>query len=377
MLSKDPEPTETLEFAIGYNSSPNILIENPQYQGFKTIDLENEMWRGLVFFEEKTKVKILILEKYHIRQKLIFDIIISAILPFIVALFPLFFLIRSQIKKELLPLEFLTDKITKISSKTLMQFRIPHAPIELKPFLNSFNDLLIRLNNSLENEKRFTDFVAHELNTPLSIIKLQAQILTQQPDEKIYQETRNNLIESVNRATHLIDQLLTLSRLESDSKNFTTEKFNFSELLKDVINFYQKEVFHNNLTIILNDNNIINITINANKIYYEIMLKNLLSNAIKYSHKNTEIIVELTKNNNLLILQIINIGDNLSSEEINKLFDNFYRAKNSKNQRIAGSGLGLSIVKKIADLHDNKITFTSSSNRNCIELCQINLKINN
>ncbi len=65
---------------------------------------------------------------------------------------------------------------------------------------------------------------------------------------------------------------------------------------------------------------------------------------------------------------MFNIGDDLSDDEIQKLFDNFYRAKNSKNQRLAGSGLGLAIVKKIADLHNNKINFTSASSQNCIEL---------
>ena len=352
-----------------YNSSPQLILQNPKDQGFNTVNLNHELWRSFVFFEQKTHVKILILEKYHIRQELIFSILISAILPFILAIFPLLFFISSTVKKELLPLALLTNKIAKISSQTLKQFRNPHAPIELKPFLNAFNDLLFRLNDSLENEKRFTDFVAHELNTPLSIIKLQAQILTQQSDRKFYEESQKNLIESVNRATHLIDQLLTLSRLESDSRNFTTENFNFTELLKNIIDFCQINADENNLKIIFHnlakDEKIM---IDANKIYYEIMLKNILSNAIKYSHHNHEILVELSQKNNFLTLRIVNIGDDLSNEEIQKLFDNFYRAKNSKNQRIAGSGLGLAIVKKIADLHNNKITFTSSSKQNCIEL---------
>jgi signal transduction histidine kinase len=197
----------------------------------------------------------LILGKYHIRQKLIFDIIISSIFPFVIALLVLFFFLNSIVKKELSPLQNLAERISKISSQTLKQFRNPHAPIKLMPFLNSFNDLLLRLNYSLlnyslENEKRFADFVAHELNTPLSIIKLQAQILMQQIDKKFYQDLQINLIESVNRATHLIDQLLTLFRLESDSKNFITEKFNFCELLRNIIKFYQIKAIQKNLKII-------------------------------------------------------------------------------------------------------------------------------
>ena len=98
------------------------------------------------------------------------------------------------------------------------------------------------------------------------------------------------------------------------------------------------------------------------------MFKNLLSNAIKYSHHNNEILIELLQKNNFLTLRIVNIGDGLSDEEIQKLFDNFYRAKNSKNPRITGSGLGLAIVKKIIDLHNNEIIFTSFLNQNCVQL---------
>jgi signal transduction histidine kinase len=352
-----------------YSSSNDLLLQNPQYQGFNTVLLNDELWRGFVFLEEKSQIKILILEKYHIRQKLIFDILISALLPFVIALLPLFFFLNSIVKKELSPLQNLAERISKISSQTLKQFRNPYAPIELKPFLNSFNDLLLRLNYSLENEKRFADFVAHELNTPLSIIKLQAQILMQQIDKKFHQDLQINLIESVNRATHLIDQILTLSRLESDSKNFITEKFNFSELLRNIIDFYQIKAKQKNLKIIFEiDHENSNLIVDANKIYYEIMLKNIIANAIKYSYDNNQIKVELTKDNNNISLKITNIGDDLSAEEIAKLFDNFFRVKNSKNSRINGCGLGLAIVKKIADLHRNEISFSSQSNLNCFKL---------
>ena len=229
--------------------------------------------------------------------------------------------------------------------------------------------MLFRLNYSLENEKRFADFVAHELNTPLSIIKLQAQILMQQIDQKFHQDLQINLIESVNRATHLITQLLTLSRLESDSKNFITEKFNFSELLRNIIDLYQIKAEQKNLKIILEiDRDSNNLIVDANKIYYEIMLKNIIGNAIKYSYDNNQIKVELISDSNASTLKISNIGDDLNKEEIAKLFDNFFRVKNSKNARINGCGLGLSIVKKIADLHGTAISFSSQSNLNCVKL---------
>ncbi len=352
-----------------YNSSPNLMLLNPDYQGFKTVLINQDLCRSFVFIDQNSQVKILILEKYHLRQELIFSILISAILPFILALLPVLLLINSVVKKELLPLDFLAKKISTISSKTLKQFRSPQVPIELKPFLNSFNDLLLRLNYSLENEKRFTDFVAHELNTPLSIIKLQIQILSQQNHDKSQDEMKNNLLESVNRASHLIDQLLTLSRLEADSKSFSTEKFDLIELLENIIDYYQINANPQNLPIHFHHRNSIDFAIiEGNKIYYEIMIKNLLSNGIKYSHPNNKINVELSLKNNFISIKIINIGDDLSDEEITKLFDNFYRTKNSKNMRTAGSGLGLAIVKKIADLHDIKIIFTSKANQNCAEL---------
>ncbi|MCE3255735.1 MAG: hypothetical protein K0R25_1229 [Rickettsiaceae bacterium] len=105
-----------------------------------------------------------------------------------------------------------------MSGNSLEQFHDNNIPLELEPFVKSLNQLLVRLSDSMESERRFTDYAAHELKTPLAAIKIQAQLLLQNKNKEREKEYLENLIEGINRASHMVNQLLTLSRLESNLK---------------------------------------------------------------------------------------------------------------------------------------------------------------
>ena len=259
-------------------------------------------------------------------------------------------IIFSTVKKELEPLKLLALRIEEISGTTLGHFKNPQAPTELQPFLKSFNSLLARLSESMNSERRFADYAAHELNTPLAAIKLQAQILASGKHPEKHAEYLQDLLAGIDRSAHLVEQLLLLSRLEVDDKNFPKERFDLAKLaLALVLSKDRKIKFH-----CANKNN----EIKANKFYVEILIKNLLDNAIKYSFPNTEIAVEISEKT----LLINNVGKEISATEIARIFDNFYRAKNSQDQ--SGCGLGLSIAKKIIALHSGEIFFESKSGKN-------------
>jgi signal transduction histidine kinase len=223
--------------------------------------------------------------------------------------------------------------------------------------------LIEKLLNSLENEKRFTDYAAHELNTPLTAIRLQAQILLNQNHSKNHRQEFENLIDAVDGASHLINQLLTLSRINGELDKNSMKKISIINLIDEIIENFSNEISQKNLKIIKNFANISsknNVAIN--KIYFQILFKNLLDNAIKYSRDDEEIIIEIEKNIDETSIKIINSNDDLALIDTKKVFENFYRSNKSINTRnVVGSGLGLAIAKKIAELHNGSITF------NCID----------
>ena len=136
------------------------------------------------------------------------------------------------VNKELKPLEKIANEVALISLAKIKKIPENNLPKELQPFMSSFNSLIEKLLNSLENEKRFTDYAAHELNTPLTAIRLQAQILLNQNHNKNHRQEFENLIEAVDVASHLINQLLTLSRI-----NGTLDKNSMKKISAINLNF--------------------------------------------------------------------------------------------------------------------------------------------
>jgi len=352
-----------------YNSSDHFLLDRPVSDGFSMQIHYQQIWRIYNFFEKQSQIQITLAEKNDIRQKLIYEILISAILPFFFAFVIMIAIIGYIVKFQVKSLENIAKKISKISVKDLKSANNFNVPKELTSLVKSFNDLLFRLDNAIENEKKFTDYAAHELNTPLSIIKLQTQILLKQNNSLSTQQHLENLLTAIDRSIHLVSQLLTLSRLQTDDKNSNFEKFNFSQLLTAFVNNYLKLTSFNNLSLNyqINNNND-NFVINGNKLYFEILLKNIFDNALKYSHKNTAINCILSSHKKHLSLTLTNIGDNLCKDEIEKIFNNFFRAKNSYQTQQLSSGLGLGIVKRIIDLHHGSVKFSSQNNLNSLEI---------
>lgn len=177
-----------------------------------------------------------------------------------------------------------------------------------------------------------------------------------------------NLLDGVSRATHLVNQLLTLSRLDPDSKNIEKEKFNFEDLVQSVLESHIQKAEGKDL--ILEVNCYVKeekIFIEANQTYIEIMIGNLIDNAIKYSPNDKKISILISEKNNLLSFKISNFGERIMAEEIEKLFNNFYRVNRLKTAKDnIGCGLDLAIAKKIADLHAAKISFESRDGVNSV-----------
>lgn len=348
-----------------YNSGEYLNASNPTEEGFKNIIINQENWRSFAFFDKLNDVQILVIEKFHIRENLIFEIALASSIALVLLLFFITVVVIFVVNKELKPLEKIANEVALISLAKIKKIPENNLPKELQPFMSSFNSLIEKLLNSLENEKRFTDYAAHELNTPLTAIRLQAQILLNQNHNKNHRQEFENLIEAVDGASHLINQLLTLSRINGTLDKNSMKKISVINLINEIIENFAKEIAQKNLKITTNFENILvknNVAIN--KIYFQILFKNLLDNAIKYSLEHKEINIEIEKNIDETSIKITNSNDDLALIDTKKVFENFYRSNKSLSTRnVVGSGLGLAISKKIVELHNGSITFKCIGNK--------------
>ncbi len=344
-----------------YNSSPDIVADKPNDEGFRNLVVGTKDWRGFVIYDKESDVTIEVMESKDVRGELIQKILLALLLPLIISFIPLLLIIRLVVNRGLVKLTTLSKEIKDVSPLLLTPFeKNENLPTEVRPLVDSINFLLVKLEESMNKERKFIDYASHELRTPLTVIKTKTQFLIKKYKDDIkLQNDLENLLAAVDRIINLSNQLLILSRIDTENKVVEKERLNLSALISKIVaNFYQTSKNKNiNIKAKIEDN----CFIFANKFHIEIMLNNLFDNALKYSPSKENIEVSLKHKSNNIIFTITNKGDSLSASDQKRIFERFYRSKNNNEN---GSGLGLSIVKKILDLHEAKIDISSKNNSN-------------
>lgn len=325
--------------------SPNAknFGEKTPVHGFQDKTINKEKWRLFVLYDEKSKIKVEVAEKYEVRNELIYDILFSTFTPLLLLIPIIAIVLMIAVVRGLKPLKEVSREVEKRTADNLNELILEDKPLEIIPLVDSINSLMDRLNKSLEVERHFTDNAAHELRTPLAAIKTTAQVaLVCDDSEK--EEVLEDLIKATDRASHLIDQLLTLTRIQNEE--VVLGDINFSDAVKlKSAELTQKALEKDiNLSADIEENVII--TGNEGGIY--ILIRNIIHNAIKYTGRGKEVHISLKKENDKIVFSVTDEGRGISEEDKEQIFQRFFRGKGVRGE---GTGLGLTMVKRVADQH--------------------------
>jgi len=225
---------------------------------------------------------------------------------------------------------------------------------------------LLPIEKSLEEQKRFVADASHELKTPLTV--LQTTIEVSLRDKKLNltgakKVIKSNLEETV-RLSKLANDLLNLTRYESGNGNFVLKKINIKKLIEETYRKIKPIVSSKNIKV---DLSLKNIYLNANKESIEQLITVLMDNAFKFTPKNGSVSVTTKKDNHYVYISVKDTGIGIAPKDIPNIFDRFYRADQSRSkQEINGFGLGLSMARKIVDLHNGAIEVKSNLNKGSI-----------
>jgi len=319
-------------------------------KGFKTITVDGTRWQVYTLSVPEDGLVIEVAEKLAAREKLIGKIVRDLLIPFGVMLPILFILAWFAIQFGLRDLFHLTTHIKNRSARDLSALDTELAPKELLPLNQALNSLMAALERSLHQERLFTDNAAHELRTPLAALKLQAEVIANAADETARRQGVAELDQGISRATRLLDQLLTLARLDHATHSYGPLNL-YQQCQLSIIELYPKAMAKNLKVGLFGDEAT---TINAHPTLIALILNNLLDNAIKYAPNDTEIELHVTQDGFVLTDQ----GPGIAIAEREKVFGRFYRVHGTLQN---GSGLGLSIVKTICDLLGLGITLRPSA----------------
>lgn len=216
---------------------------------------------------------------------------------------------------------------------------------------------------SFYKQKEFITNASHELKTPLTIIKTNLSIILSNKEEKVLDQIKwiNSINNQTERMSVLINEMLSLSKLEIDNTNLVFEKLNISDIVENMLLMFDAIIFENNITLETNISK--DLFINGDKESIKKLFSILMDNAIKYTNKNGQINVFLLHKKNKIKLIVENTGYGIEKEYLDKIFERFYRVDDSRNSKTGGYGIGLSIANAIVKQHNAKIFAQSEINK--------------
>ena len=321
------------------------LALNPDIHGYSNEKIAGNDWRVFSLWDRNNEYLVQVGEKYDIRNELIHKISTRLIRPSLISLPILAFLIWLGIGRGLAPLKKVTTEVARREPGFLEPIDIGPVPREIRPLATALNDLLQRLAQALEMERRFTDDAAHELRTPLAALKTQAQVALRATDEQERNNALTQIIKGVDRASHLLQQMLTLARLHSSDEKLPTESVRLYKLAADIVAQLAPLALAKHIDLALEGDE--SATLEVNSVSLELLIRNLIGNAINYTPAHGDVQVNIQTSNDETVLTVRDSGPGIDPELLERVFDRFFRIP---GQQASGCGLGLTIARQSVEL---------------------------
>ncbi|MEH6472321.1 MAG: ATP-binding protein [Halopseudomonas sp.] len=321
--------------------------------GYADEQLDDYHWHSFMLHDRQLNLWIKVAQREDVRAELTGEIVENTLLPLLLMIPVLGLLIGVVVRRGLSPLRRVSGQLATRNPDHMEPLDSSQVPSEIHNVVEAVNALLARLEQALERERQFTADAAHELRTPLAAIRIHAQNLQQQlHDPK--QTAPRHIISGVDRMTHVVEQLLTLSRLEF-SKNNQLAPLDLAKLLRQEMADLAPLSLDRSQVMELDAPD--QAIIDANPTSLTMLCRNLLDNAIRYTPEHGNIKVSISQQDHLLCLCIADTGPGIPEHERTKVLQRFYRLA---DQAISGSGLGLSIVQQICDQHCAELSLSDS-----------------
>lgn len=332
------------------NSAPKIPLSNGK-PGLSTLWLDGQSWRVFTAYNKRNDLTIIVGERSDFRQKLENQLTQDSILIMLITYPFLGLLIWIIVGRGLDTLKKVAREVSHRAPSFLEPVDAESVPTEIEPLVVELNSLFHRLQEAFDREKRFAADAAHELRTPLAALRTQTQVALRAETPEGRDEALRKVLEGVDRATHVVQQLLTLSRMLPQSQINEPTKIDMARVAADIAAQLVPVAITKNidLELIAPDNSAF---INGNVTSIGILIRNLVDNAIRYTPNGGDVTIEVKKQDNNVVLNVIDSGPGIPKQLRDRVFERFFRVIGNK---APGSGLGLGIVQQIARLHAAEI----------------------
>ena len=332
-----------MEQMVGGMESDYVQSRSPLYDGTEEIGMMEIQSVGPYAYTEHDALFISDME-----SKLVLVAFFSLLIPLFFAL-----LVAKKLSSPIVTINDFTKEIAKgrYSSLSLEETGIR----EIDDLLVSVNDLSLQLQYQQKIRNRLSSDIAHEIRTPLTTLKgnIEAMIdgVWEISEERLYR-----CYEEVSRITRLIGEIDRINELESQESQLQKTTFDLTELAQQIVDNFQPMLVENKLNCSVSGNRVF-ISADRDKIHQ--VLTNLLANAIKFTPSGGRIDLYVSQSKGTASFRIIDNGQGIPPDEVGQIFERFYMAEPSRNSKLGGQGIGLSIVKGIVNAHQGTISVDS------------------
>jgi two-component system OmpR family sensor kinase/two-component system sensor histidine kinase QseC len=332
-----------------YLSRPGLPTLNRVVLGYADLDLQGELWRayGLQTIDGVIQVA----QPVRVREVLARSAALRVVIPLLLLIPILGTAIAWVVRNGLLPLRRTAMEVQRRDVSSLEPLAIEHLPREVVPLIDELNRLLARVDSAFATQRAFIADAAHELRSPLTAVRLQLQLLDRATDETARTDARANLGAAVDRATHLIEQLLALARAEPRDVREEHRPVMLETVAAEAITDTHALAQARHIEMELQAESAARVLGDAGAL--RALVRNLVDNAVRYTPEGGRVTVRTGTNSDRPMLEVIDTGPGIPPSERERAFDRFYRRAGSP---AGGSGLGLAIVKAIADRHAATVT---------------------
>lgn len=330
--------------------SPNapqqpMVAGGPRLQGFHDVQLAGARWRVFAARGAERDVQVFVGEQQRSRASILLAVMRSGVWPVAVGLPVLALALWWAVRRGVRPLRTLGDAVARRDGADLRPLEAADAPAEARPLLEALNTHFARIARLLERERRFTGDAAHELRTPIAAIRAQAQVALGAAGDTERRHALERTLEGCDRAARLVDQLLTLSRLEADAAP-PAQPVDLGALARRMLAELAPASLAKQQALSLDAEPAC--VVAGNETLLAVLLRNLVDNAVRYAPAHARIEVRVRREGDAVLLAVEDSGPGLAAEDLERLGQRFFRAA---GQETVGSGLGWSIGQRIVQAH--------------------------
>jgi len=325
-------------------------------EGYSNSNLDGKGWRVFSTWDARHRFLVQIAERDEARREIAAGIATSLLVPLLVALPILAVFVWLTIGGAVKPLDRLGREVQQRKPDNLRVLALEGAPREVVPLVRSLNALFERVGRLIENERRFTSDAAHELRTPLAALKTQAQVAKGATEDAVRQHALDQVIEGCDRGARLVDQLLTLARLEPDSAR-PAGSADLAALARQVVAELAPFALGKDVDVEVRGSDALLVEGHADLL--SVLLRNLVDNAIRYSPPGSTVSVDVHRARDTARVTVSDQGPGIAPDERPRIGQRFYRIIGTGE---TGSGLGLSIVRRIVEIHGAQLRFDGGEN---------------